>query len=103
VLRLDVEEVVLVRRLRAVSDTLARHECGPAVLEQVDRSRADATARRRTAEDDRIDPLRQQDRGEVRPEEARRALLQDDGFVVSRLEPWVDLDPVAAQLKCPKC
>ena len=38
------------RRLRTVADALARHDRRPAVLEQVDRRRADAAARRRAAE-----------------------------------------------------
>ena len=62
VLRLDVEQVRLVRRLRPVADALARHERRLAVLEQVDRGRADAAARRRAAEDHRVDALRDQDR-----------------------------------------
>ncbi len=57
VLRLDVEEVRLVRRLGPVADALARDDRRPAVLEQVDRRRADAARRRRAAEDDRVDAL----------------------------------------------
>ena len=53
------------------ADALARDDRRPAVLEQVDRGRADAAARRRPAEDHRVDALRDQDRGEVRPEERR--------------------------------
>src|SRR5581483_10974936 len=99
VLRLDVEQVGLVRRLRAVGDALARHDRRPAVLEQVDRRRADAAARRRAAEDDGVDPLRDEDRGEVRPEEPGRALLQHDRLVLTPLEAGVDLDPATADLE----
>src|SRR5207248_9764317 len=97
------EEVVVVRRLRAVADALARDERRPAVLEQVDRGRADAAARRGAAKHDRVDRLREQDRGEVRAEEPGGALLEYDRLVLPRLEPGVDLDPVASDLKCPKC
>ena len=37
--------------------------------------------------------------GEVRAEERRRALLQDDRLVLARLEARVDLDPAAAELQ----
>ncbi len=43
VLRLDVEQVRLVRSLRTVADAVARDERRPAVLQQVDRRRADAS------------------------------------------------------------
>ena len=76
VLGLDVEQVRLVRRLSPVADALARHQRRPAVLEQIDRGRPDAAARRRAAEDHRVDLLRDEDRGEVRAEEGRRPLLQ---------------------------
>src|SRR5438552_657185 len=102
VLRLDAEEVVVVRRSGAVADALTRHERRPAVLQQVDRGRADATARRRAAEHDRVDPLSEQDRREVRAEEARGTLLQHYRLVVPRLEPRVDVDPVPTDLQCPE-
>ena len=62
VLRLDVEEVRLVRRLRPVAHAVARHDRRPAVLEQVDRRRANAARGRGAAEDDRVDALGDQDR-----------------------------------------
>jgi hypothetical protein len=68
-------------------------------LEEIDRRRPDAAARRRPAEDDRVDALRNQDRGEVRAEEARRTLLHDDRLVLARLEPRVDVDPAPAELE----
>src|SRR5687768_9757466 len=47
VLRLDVEEVRLVRRLRPVADALARNECREAVLKEVDGCGPHTAARRR--------------------------------------------------------
>src|SRR5581483_1723560 len=99
VLRLDVEEVCLVRRLRAVADALARDERGPAPLEEVDGRRADAAARRSAAQDDREEALRDEDPREVRPEERGRALLQHDCLVLAWVETRVDLDPAAADLE----
>src|SRR5712691_13480941 len=86
VLGLDVEQVRLVRRLRPVADALARDERRPAVLEEVDSRRANAAARRRAAEDDRVDVLRDEDRSKVRAEERGRSLLEYDRLVLARLE-----------------
>ncbi len=69
------------------------------MLEQVDRRGADAARRGRPAEDHGVDALGQEDRGEVRAEEARRALLQHNGLVVAGVEPRVDLDPWPVELE----
>src|SRR5215210_2416609 len=96
VLGLDVHQVCLVRFLCPVADALARDERRVAVLEEVYGGRPDAAARRRAAEDDGVHALRDQDRGEVRAEEGRGALLEDYGFFLSSLEAWVYLDPLTA-------
>jgi len=80
--------------LRAITDAFAGRGSASRT-EAVDRGRADAAARRRAAEDDRIDLLlsrieaRFVPKNPTRPSSAHR-------LVVARLEPRVDLDPVTA-------
>src|SRR5215210_6161648 len=102
VLGLDVEQVGLVRLLRPVADALARDERRITVLEEVYRRRPDAAARRRAAHDDRVDVLRDEDRGEVRAEEGRGALFEDYGLFLPASEPRVYLDPFAPDLQLGK-
>ncbi len=68
---------------RARSPTHSRGtSVGNPYLEQVDRRRPDAPARRRPAEDDGVDPLGDEDGREVRAEERGCALLEDHGLVL---------------------
>ena len=87
------------RRLRPVGHALSRDERRVAVLEQVDRGRADAAARGRAAQDHRVHALGDQNGRQVRPEEGGRALLEHDRLVLARLQARVDLHPAPADLQ----
>src|SRR5215212_8962907 len=86
VLGLDVDQVSLVRSLCPVAYALARHERRIAVLQEVYGGRPDAAARRRAAHDHGVHALRDQDRGQIRAEEGRGALLEDYGLFLPAFE-----------------
>ena len=99
VLRLDVEQVRVVRRLRPVADALARHDRRESVLQQVDGRGANASARGRAAQDHRVDALRDEHGGEVGAEEPGSSLLHEHRLVLAGVEPWIDLRPGASELE----
>src|SRR5918998_4063765 len=93
---LDVYQVCLVRLLRPVPDALAGNQGRVAVLQEVYGGRPDTAAGGRSAHDDGVHPLRDQDRGQVRAEEGRSALFEDHRLVFAASETWIYLDPLAA-------
>ncbi len=88
VLRLQVEQVRLVRRRVPVADRLAHDQWHEAVLAGVERAGAHAAAGADPGDQDRVHAERGQRRGERRAEEGAGVLLGDHGLAGRRLEPF---------------
>jgi hypothetical protein len=76
----DIEQVGLVRPLMAIADAVPHDDCAKPVLNRIDGARADATARRASAENNGVNSLRMKRWRKAGAEECAGILLGDDKF-----------------------
>jgi|GEM_PF-1678360 len=99
VLRVDIEEVRFVRTAGPITDALSRQHRRKPILQQIDSCSPDAPRGSHSAQDHGVDPLADEDRGQVGTEKGRCTLLQDHGLVSSGSESRVDVHPPIANLE----
>src|SRR5882724_3390099 len=103
VLAVHVEQIGLVRLLRAIADRFVRDDWPEPVRERVDHACAYASAGRASGDYERVDTARDQGRGERRAEEGGGILLYQQQILGSAADARIELDQVRAQLELEQC
>src|SRR5579859_6630688 len=91
ILGVDIEQVGLVRRLMTIADAVPHDDCAKLVLNRIDGARADATARRASAENNGVNPLRMKRWRKAGAKECAGILLGDDKLARRGLDTITEL------------